>query len=139
MKKLITFFLSFAPAIAFAQFGVNFHQSNLPFIGINYEFADRVRPEFRISTDHYLEDFAPEVVITGDILDKESYEFYAGLGFRAVEFEGIVIPVGFNFYPLTNKNFGLHIELAPIIVMDNDDDTLLRGSWGIRYRFRKSE
>lgn len=33
------------PLITYAQFGVNYHQSNLPFIGFNYEIADRFRPE----------------------------------------------------------------------------------------------
>jgi hypothetical protein len=42
-----------------------------------------------------------------------------------------VVPIGVNIYPFSNKNFGFHIELAPIIGWDD----VLRGSWGIRYRF----
>jgi hypothetical protein len=48
-------------------------------------------------------------------------------------FGGLVIPVGLNIFPFETKSFGFHIELSPIIAFD--DEALLRGSWGIRYRF----
>ncbi len=48
-------------------------------------------------------------------------------------YTGVVIPVGLNIYPFTNKKFGFHIEAAPVI----GEDFILRDSWGIRYRFRK--
>jgi hypothetical protein len=135
MKKLITLLLALGPTVVFGQVGVNFHQTSLPFFGINYEINDRLRPELRIGTDNYFEDISGEIVVTYDILNKVDYEFYMGLGARGEEFDGVVIPVGLNIYPLTSKNFGFHIELAPII----NDDAILRGSWGIRYRFKKSE
>jgi hypothetical protein len=73
-----------------------------------------------------------------DILDKEDYEFYGGVGLFLNDFEALAIPIGVNIYPLPNKKFGFHIELTPLLPLD-DDETILRGSWGIRYRFRKSE
>jgi hypothetical protein len=135
MRLAITFLFFMTPAIAFAQFGVNFHQTNIPFVGINYEVKDRIRPEFRLGVDAYLEDLSVEFITTYDILNKEDYELYGGLGVRGGDFTGLVLPVGLNVYPFSKKNFGFHIELAPII----GEDDILRGSWGIRYRFRKSE
>ena len=67
-----------------------------------------------------------------DIFNEENYEFYVGLGAKFNSFDGLVIPVGLNIFPFSSKNFGFHIELSPIILGDNE---LLRGSWGIRYRF----
>ena len=137
MKRLISILLVLGPATASAQFGVNYHQSDLPFFGFNYEIKDRFRPELRLSTDSYLEDLVPELVVTYDILNKEDYEVYGGLGLRSEnEYGGVVFPVGLNVYPFTAKKFGFHIELA---LLASEDDPILRGSWGIRYRFKKSE
>jgi hypothetical protein len=135
MRLAVILLLFMVPPTAFAQFGANFHQTNIPFVGINYEIKDRIRPEFRLGADAYLEDLSAEFITTYDILNKEEYELYAGLGVRGGEYAGAVIPVGLNAYPFSKKNFGFHIELAPII----GEDDILRGSWGIRYRFRKSE
>ena len=121
------------PSIAFGQLGISFHQSNLPFLGVSYEIKNKLRPELRIGTDTYFEEISVEGIITYDILNKEDYEVYAGLGGRVNGFAGLVIPLGLNVYPLTTKQFGFHIELAPII----GESSLLRGSWGIRYRFSK--
>jgi hypothetical protein len=133
--KLFIFTLLMAgPSIAYGQLGIDFNQSNLPFAGISYEFKSQFRPELRIGTDMYLEGIALEGIMTYDILNKAEYEFYAGLGGRVNAFPGLVIPIGFNFYPFESKNFGFQIELAPII----GDSAILRGSWGIRYRFRKT-
>jgi hypothetical protein len=135
MKLAIALLIFIGPVIAFAQFGANFHQTNIPFVGINYEVKDRIRPEFRLGVDAYLEDLSAEFITTYDMLNKEDYELYGGVGVRGGEFTGLVIPIGLNVYPFSKKNFGFHLELAPIIGEDN----ILRGSWGIRYKFRKSE
>lgn len=132
MKKLSIIFV-FLSNVAFAQFGVSVHQSELPFVGFNYEFSERLRPELRIGTDNYFENVSVEVIGTYDILNKEDYEFYAGAGVRFNLLDGLVIPVGLNIFPFQSKSFGFQIELSPIISFD--DSSLLRGSWGIRYRF----
>ncbi len=121
------------PSIAFGQIGISFHQTNLPFVGVSYEIKNKLRPELRIGTDNYFEDISIEGIITYDIVNNEDYEMYVGLGGRVNAFSGLVIPLGLNVYPLTAKQFGFHIELAPII----GEPSLLRGSWGIRYRFSK--
>lgn len=132
MKKLILLLFLTLPTLASAQVGVDYHFSNLPFLGINYEIKERVRPEIRIGTDTYFEDISIEGIVTYDILNKTDYEFYAGLGIRSNDFAGLVIPIGLNFYPFTEKKFGFHIELAPII----GDEDILRDSLGIRYKFK---
>ena len=100
----------------FAQFGVSVHQTNLPFVGFNYELKDKYMGELRFSTDNFFEDISPELVFTR-FIKKDN--------------EGLVIPLGINVYPFEKKNFGFQMELTPII----GDDALLRGTWGIRYRF----
>ncbi|MDB5208011.1 MAG: hypothetical protein JWR72_3086 [Flavisolibacter sp.] len=133
MRQVILLIFIVVPSVTFGQFGVSFHQSNLPFVGINYEIKDRLRPELRVGTDNYFEAMSVEGVLTYDLSNKEDYEVYAGLGIRVNGFTGLVVPIGLNIYPLATKQFGLHIELSPII----GESSLLRGSWGIRYRFRK--
>jgi hypothetical protein len=134
MRFIIAAFFFILPSFAFAQFGINFHQSNLPFIGLNYEIKTRLRPELRVGTDNYFDETTLEGVVMYDIAEKDDYEIYAGVGGRINKFEGLVIPVGVNIYPLSTKQFGVHIELAPLI----GETTVLRGSWGIRYQFKRS-
>jgi len=133
VKRLILFFFLTTPAIVNGQIGVDFHFSNIPFLGINYEIIDRFRPELRIGTDTYFDNISFEGVVTYDILNKTDYELYAGLGARSNDFAGLVIPMGLNFYPFEEKKFGFQIELAPII----GESDILRGSIGIRYKFLK--
>ncbi len=132
MKLLIAIVLLSIPTITFGQFGVDFHLSNIPFFGISYELKDRIRPELRIATDVHFEDLSIEGVVTYDIMNVSDYEFYAGLGGRYGDFSGLVIPIGFNFFPFDEKKFGFLIELAPII----GEESILRGSLGIRYQFK---
>ncbi len=80
MIKIIITLLTALPTIAFGQLGISFHQSNLPFIGFNYEIKNKIRPELRVGTDNYFDAISVEGIITYDILKKEDYEFYAGLG-----------------------------------------------------------
>jgi len=135
MRTLFTAILCFCSiTFSFAQFGVSAHQSNLPFIGFNYEVADRFVPELRLGIDNRLTNMSVEAVATYQFVNKESHEVYVGIGGRANSFAGLVIPIGAHFFPFPSKNFGFHIELAPII---SDGTTIVRGSWGIRYRFRQ--
>ncbi|MEM5808233.1 MAG: hypothetical protein QW818_03820, partial [Candidatus Aenigmatarchaeota archaeon] len=114
-KIIISLIIVLGPTIAFGQLGIDYNQSNLPFVGLSYELKDRFRPEIRFGTDNYFEDISLEGILTYDIINNDNYEFYGGLGFRTQVFNGLVIPIGFNFYPLTTKEFGFQIELAPII------------------------
>ncbi|HEV7330742.1 MAG TPA: hypothetical protein VGN63_06875 [Flavisolibacter sp.] len=104
----------------------------MPFVGFNYEFKNKLRPALRTGIDNYIGDTGLEGVLTYDLAEQEEYEIYAGVGGRINGFSGLVIPVGVNMYPLSTKQFGFHVELAPII----GNTSVLRGSWGIRYRFR---
>lgn len=134
MKTSMVIFLLFASTTLYGQLGVSYHQSSLPFVGINYEIKERFMPELRISTDSWLYDVTIGGVLTYQIINKSDFEFYGGLGIRANSYGGFFeFPIGLHIFPLTNKQFGFHIELAPLI----ETDVILRGSWGIRYRFRK--
>lgn len=136
MRNLIILILAAAvPSSVYGQFGISFHQSNLPFVGFSYEINNKLRPELRVGIDNLFEQTSIEGILTYDLANKEDYELYAGLGLRVNGFAGLIIPLGLNIYPLPTKQFGFHIEIAPII----GELSLLRGSWGIRYRFRKSD
>ncbi|MCE6991491.1 hypothetical protein [Dyadobacter sp. CY323] len=134
LKPLTVIFCFFTANISFAQFGVSLHQSNLPFVGFNYELADRFVPELRVGIDTHLDNMSIEAVATYQFINKEDVEVYAGLGGRANNLAGLVAPIGAHFFPFPSKNFGFHIELAPII---SEGSPIIRGSWGIRYRFNQ--
>lgn len=132
-KSYIIFIFLFISTTSFAQFGASFNQSNLPFIGLSYEINNKLLPELRIGTDNYFEDTSLELAINYIFIRNETVNVYAGLGGRIRILEGIVVPIGLNIYPFENKRFGFQMELAPIL----RESSLLRGSWGIRYRFEK--
>lgn len=136
MRKLLPIILILI-AINFkasAQLGVAYHQSSLPFVGINYQIGERFMPEARIGVNYFLEDVSLELALPIALITNDNYQFYAGLGGNIQnETTSLVIPIGFNFYPFEKKNFGFHLEIAPLI----NDPSILRGSWGIRYRFLK--
>jgi hypothetical protein len=132
---LLIFFLS---TNAFAQLGLSFHQSNLPFAGVSYGIGERFLPELRLGTDNFFEDTSLELVVNYVFVQQESLQAYGGLGVRAQIFEGLLIPLGINVYPFEEKKFGFHMELAGLFG-DGEGGGLLRGSWGIRYRFLKED
>ncbi|RDC62734.1 hypothetical protein [Adhaeribacter pallidiroseus] len=127
---LVIVFL-FTATTSFAQFGVSFNQSSLPFVGLSYEVNNKFLPELRIGTDNYFDDTSLEVVVSYIFKRNETINAYAGVGGRIQILEGLVVPVGLNIYPFEKKSFGFQMELAPIL----RESSLLRGSWGIRYRF----
>ena len=135
MKTTILTVFLITPLCAFAQFGVNMHYSSLPFAGVFYEFNERIKPEFRIGTNTYLDDLSVEGLIAYDFYNSDDVEFYAGFGFRTNRYSGIVVPIGLAIYPFAVNKFGFHMELAPIF----GEEDILRGSLGIRYRFIKRE
>ena len=136
MKRLL--FLLIAALFFFvsksrAQLSVGYHQSSfVSLIAVGYETGDRFSPEIRIGTNVYLNDPVIEVVGRYDFIQKEKYDFYAGLGGLFLsDYGGIVAPVGFVFYPFEERKFGFHLEAAPMV----GEDVILRGSWGIIYKF----
>lgn len=137
MKKiLIVFALLFSSYYSNAQFGVSIHQSNLPFFGLNYGIGDLFLPELRVGTDNFFEDTSVELCILYNFAQTDVVDAYSGFGGRLNLLEGIVLPAGLNIYPFNNKAFGFHMELSAIFLTDSGEDgTILRGSWGIRYRF----
>lgn len=124
-----------------AQFGLSYHQSNLPFIGVDYELGRRILGSLRISTDVFLVDLTPELVLAYKFGKNDQVDPYLGLGIRVDDTNlgtGIVVPFGLNIYPFAQKQFGFLLELSPILI--GDSGNVIRGSWGIRYRFgRRNE
>lgn len=135
MKKILFFSLFFGliSTASFAQWTVSYHQSNLPFLGVNKQLGEKWLPEFRVGTDNFIDNVSLELVINHIFYKNDRIDFYGGLGGRIQSFEGLVIPVGLNIYPFERKDFGLHIEAAQFIGEGN----IFRGSFGIRYRFLK--
>lgn len=131
IKFILVLSIFFISNNSFAQLGVSFHQSNLPFVGISYEIKNRFSPEIRVGTDNYFHDTSLELAVNYIFKRNETVNVYAGLGGRIGFLEGLVVPVGLNIYPFDTKNFGFQIELAPIV----RESSVLRGSGGIRYRF----
>ncbi len=119
-----------------AQFGISYHQSNIPSGGINLELNDRFIPELRFGTDAYFEDVSIEALFNIIFKSDEIIDVYTGIGGRVNQFPGLVVPIGINIYPFEDKKFGFHMELAGIT---DGESTILRGSLGIRYRFIKKE
>jgi len=136
MRTILCLALFFGSLLsAQAQLSVAYHQSSLPFTEVQVEIFDRLVPAIRLGTNLDVDDFSPEVVLTFQYLDQPGYEAYTGFGVRANAFEGIVFPVGINLFPFEQKRFGFHIELAALM----GESEVLRGSWGIRYRFGGEE
>lgn len=127
-------FLCFSATSLRAQFGVSYHTSPLSFIGVNYEAGNKLLTELRISTNQYLSDLGLEAIAALKIGRRAEADPYIGIGFR-YDPEGLgvglVVPLGMNVYPFPKRNIGFHLEIAPIA----GDDIVIRGSWGIRYRF----
>jgi hypothetical protein len=135
MKKFfLLLFLGFISYRADAQWTASYHQSTLPFIGINKQIGNKWIPEMRIGTNIQLEYLPLEFVFNRILFHNDRVDFYGGLGARVNNFTGLVIPFGLNIYPFEKKDFGFHIEAAPII----GEYTVLRGSFGLRYRFLKN-
>ena len=135
MKRvlILLLFVIGISSTGYAQFGVAVHQSNLPFIGFNYQVGERFIPEVRFNTDAFREDVPIEAALNFVIKKEADYQFYAGVGFKSTFGSDLIVPIGLNVYPFDNKNFGFHIEATGFF----GDSEIIRGSWGIRYRFNK--
>jgi hypothetical protein len=138
MKTIVIMllFVTFSSTKSFGQFGVGIHQTNIPFVGFNYQINEKYIPEFRLGTDSFFENMSIETVLTRIIKKDDDFQAYAGIGARLNSSPGLVIPIGLNIYPLENKQFGFHIELAGMFTEEGD---LLRATWGLRYRFKRKE
>lgn len=62
MKKFLLFsFFGLISTVSFAQWTVSYHQSNLPFLGVNKQLGERWLPELRVGTDQYFSDLSIEL------------------------------------------------------------------------------
>jgi hypothetical protein len=138
MKKLYysLFLVGFTNVAAHAQLNVAYHQSNLPFVAASYDFG-RFHPDFRVNVDAFTSDLSPELTLNYKFVNKEDYYVYAGVGARTNSLAGGVLPVGAVVFPFAKKRLGFHSELAVIGI--GEYGTVLRGSWGIKFRFGHTE
>ncbi|MBS3806152.1 MAG: hypothetical protein KGY60_01495 [Bacteroidales bacterium] len=130
-KSLLFFAFSLFAITASAQFGVSYHESSMPFLGFNYELDDQFFGELRVGTNHYFEDITFELTANYIFVKNSNFDLYGGIGGRTSHFSGLVIPAGLNLYPFEDKHFGFHLEAAGMF----GEGSILRASWGIRYRF----
>lgn len=119
-----------------AQISVSFYNSSLSKIGVAYNFNDKIWTELRVMSNTVFEDITPELVVCYNVINKEKYRMYAGVGGVVNYFNGIVLPVGVQFSPFEKlADFSLHIECQP--TFDFESEFLLQSSWGLRYMFNK--
>jgi len=119
-----------------AQVNVAYHQSALPFASVSYDFG-RFHPDLRVGTDAFTSNLNPELTLNYKFVNKEDYYVYGGIGARTNDLAGAVVPVGVVVFPFAKKRLGFHTELAVIGI--GDYGTVLRGSWGIKFRFGREE
>ena len=130
-KTFFVLVFSLLAMAASAQLGVSYHESSMPFLGFNYELDDQYFGELRIGANNYFEDVAFELTANYIFLKNSNFDLYGGIGGRTTHFSGLVIPAGLNLYPFEDKHFGFHLEAAGLF----GEVSVLRASWGIRYRF----
>jgi len=120
----------------FSQISVSFYNSSLSKIGVAYNFNDKIWTELRVYSNTVLEDITPELVVCYNVIKKEKFNIYAGIGGVVNYYDGIVLPVGVKFSPFEKlNNFSLHIECQPTFNFGND--FILQSSWGLRYMFKR--
>lgn len=119
---------------SFSQLSVSCYSSSLPKIGLGYNFTDRWWTELRLYSNTMLEDISPELVVCFNLIKKDRHDIYIGAGATVNLFNGPVMPVGVRFTPFEKLGrFSLHIEFEPMLDIEND--IILQGSWGLRYKF----
>ncbi|HEX8505978.1 MAG TPA: hypothetical protein VF630_11485 [Hymenobacter sp.] len=119
-----------------AQFNVAYHQSALPFASLSYDFQ-RFHPDIRVSTDAFTSDLSAELTLNYKFVNKDDYYVYGGIGGRTNRIAGGVVPIGLVVFPFAKKRLGFHSEVA--IIGLGESGTVLRGSWGLKFRFGKPE
>lgn len=126
-KHILGLFLVCLSISCYSQLGVGIHYSETSFAGVNYTFQDRIIVELRVTEDAFT-----EPMIGYFLANSELVNFYSGLAINGRS-RHFLLPFGMNLYPLKNKSIGLHIETAILV----RDESAVRGSIGIRYRFIK--
>jgi hypothetical protein len=137
MKKLILLLvLALFYYQANAQLAVGFHRSYLPFVGVNYQIGDRFIPNYRIAVNNLNSETAMQLALSYVIKQQEHYQIYGGLAAHYFKEETTLgISGGMNLYPFKTKGLGFHLEVTTLF----DRDGILRGGWGLQYRFIKNQ
>lgn len=137
---LIGIFFIFCDNTAIAQVTTGYYHSNLrSMVSVGYKINNMIEPSLRIGLDNYIEDIHIEPVVTFRYNDSWDYSPYVGVGtWLSLDELSLVFPIGFDVAPFTNKQFGFHFEMTPIVGFDLEY-LILRGSIGFRYYLKKKD
>ena len=119
----------------FQKMSISYHQSNLSKIGVAYHISDKFWTEARIYTYPGFDDFNGELIVCYNLLTQPRHNFYIGVGAASNYYEGVVLPLGFQFQPIKEFNqLLLHIEGMP--TYDFSETVGFQSSFGFRYLFK---
>ncbi|WMN11171.1 hypothetical protein QYS49_37445 [Marivirga salinae] len=141
MKLIYTTTLILLPFLSLSQSIVSYHQSpNGGQAAYAYEINDKFRPEIRLLSNTFIDDFYLKLMLNYDWIEKDNYEFYSGISLLGSTLGDPTLgfPLGLNIYPFENQNFGFLMEFSPNIPFDEGSGAYFAGSWGIRYRFNRN-
>ncbi len=121
--------------IGFSQISVSVSFSSDYKIGIGYNFSERIWSELRLSGEEVFSDISSELVLCNNIVKRERYSFYSGIGVLVnFDYGGLIIPFGTQFCPIEGlKNLSLHFELLPTFIVGKDIQ--ISSAIGVRYLF----
>ena len=132
-KTLILLFILCSTAYASAQVGVAVNiqgEATIDYRYKDFRFGMTFQPAYDIA-----QSMMPTV--SYEAVKKEKYNLYFGMILDNLDQSDYLrIPVGIDFYPLSDKNLSLYTELVPYINL-NASSEAIRGNLGIRYRFNK--
>ncbi len=136
--RIIIIFLAFFGLFnkGYSQLSVSYYSSSLSKVGVGYNFTNKIWTEARLYSNTIIDNTTPEFVFCANLLHKEKYNLYLGVGGVVNYFNGVVVPIGVQFTPFDKiQHFTLHIELEPTI--DFDSDLILQSSFGVRVMLGK--
>lgn len=140
MKKIfIALFLAVLAFHARAQVGVSYlHSDVISAFGISTNPAKKLWGEARIGLDVDWSNASPEFLGNLNVLRREDFDLFVGIGARFNALEGVILPnVGFQFKPFEKKeNFYLHAEG---MYVHGEFADIFKGSIGIRYFIKRKD
>lgn len=140
--KLIRNFIVFFCILTFstkanAQISTSFYTNDsYSKFAVGYNFTEKLWGDLRIYSETSIDNITPEMVLNYNLITKNSYDFYSGVGITLNNINGVVIPVGVAIKPFENlKELSFNIEFTPLYEVDHRN-LFIRGFLGIRYRLK---
>lgn len=105
-------------------------------MGLNYQLGERFIPEYRVALNRLNSFTDMQLKLNYILKQKENYQLYTGLGgYYTNDLAKLGVSGGINIYPFKTKDFGFHMEISALF----DSAGILKGGWGMQYRFLRSE